>query len=184
MVPRSTESVTPRSATVSRRRSQPERNVLVTSRASMASEGAETGGMRSDGTMRRMADPGDEVVEANARFYRAFEALDVSAMDEAWAHGEHVKCVHPGWPLLTGWDAVRESWARIFENTEEMRFTHLRCPGGGERRCRLGHLHREHPLRGPGPPVGHQDPGHQPLRAQADGWRMVHHHGSHILAPQ
>src|SRR5262245_19858380 len=73
--------------------------------------------------MRRMADLEDEVIEANARFYRAFEALDVAAMDEAWAHGEHVKCVHPGWPLLTGWEAVRESWARIFENTEEMRFT-------------------------------------------------------------
>ena len=69
-----------------------------------------------------MSDEAD-VAEANARFYRAFEALDVAAMDEAWAHGEHVKCVHPGWPLLSGWDAVRDSWARIFENTDEMRFT-------------------------------------------------------------
>jgi len=34
-----------------------------------------------------------------------------------------VQCVHPGWPLLTGWPAVRESWRAIFENTEEMRFT-------------------------------------------------------------
>jgi ketosteroid isomerase-like protein len=63
------------------------------------------------------------VAEANARFYRAFEALDLPAMDAVWAHGEHVKCVHPGWPLLTGWPAVRESWRAIFENTEEMRFT-------------------------------------------------------------
>jgi ketosteroid isomerase-like protein len=63
------------------------------------------------------------VAEANARFYRAFEALDLPAMDAVWAHGEDVKCVHPGWPLLTGWPAVRESWRAIFENTEEMRFT-------------------------------------------------------------
>ena len=35
----------------------------------------------------------------------------------------HAKCVHPGWPLLTGWDAVRSSWEAIFESTEEMRFT-------------------------------------------------------------
>lgn len=63
------------------------------------------------------------VVEANARFYRAFETLDIAEMDRVWAHGPHVKCVHPGWPLLSGWDAVRESWATIFASTEEMRFT-------------------------------------------------------------
>jgi ketosteroid isomerase-like protein len=40
-----------------------------------------------------------------------------------WSHGEHVKCVHPGWPLLTGWAAVRESWETIFANTAEMSFT-------------------------------------------------------------
>jgi ketosteroid isomerase-like protein len=64
-----------------------------------------------------------EIVEANARFYRAFEALDLAEMDTVWAHGEHVRCVHPGWPLLSGWDAVRASWERIFANTAEMRFT-------------------------------------------------------------
>ena len=60
---------------------------------------------------------------ANARFYRAFETLDIQAMDRVWAHGEHVKCVHPGWPLLVGWSAVRESWETIFANTAEMSFT-------------------------------------------------------------
>jgi ketosteroid isomerase-like protein len=64
-----------------------------------------------------------EVVEANARFYGAFEALDLAEMDSVWAHGEHVRCVHPGWPLLSGWDTVRASWERIFANTAEMRFT-------------------------------------------------------------
>jgi ketosteroid isomerase-like protein len=63
------------------------------------------------------------VAEANARFYRAFEALDLAAMEQVWAHGDDVKCVHPGWPLLTGWGAVRDSWRTIFQNTEEMRFT-------------------------------------------------------------
>jgi ketosteroid isomerase-like protein len=71
--------------------------------------------------MTGSADAGVEA--ANAGFYRAFEALDLAAMDAVWAHGDHVMCVHPGWPLLTGWDAVRESWAVIFRNTVEMRFT-------------------------------------------------------------
>ena len=52
---------------------------------------------------------------ANTRFYQVFEALDIAAMEGVWVHDEHVKCVHPGWPLLTGWDAVRESWRTIFE---------------------------------------------------------------------
>jgi ketosteroid isomerase-like protein len=64
-----------------------------------------------------------DVEEAAAGFYRAFEALDIVRMDRVWAHGAHVRCVHPGWPLLCGWDAVRGSWQRIFDNTTEMRFT-------------------------------------------------------------
>src|SRR5206468_1148625 len=60
---------------------------------------------------RRMTGGRLEVEEANARFYRAFEALDLAEMEKVWAHGEHVKCVHPGWPLLAGWANVRASWA-------------------------------------------------------------------------
>src|SRR5436189_6477073 len=78
--------------------------------------------------------PADTVAKANAGFYRAFEALDLCAMEEVWAHGEHVKCVHPGWPLLTGWEAVRASWEAIFANTQEMSFTltDVRAAGDGD----------------------------------------------------
>ena len=70
-----------------------------------------------------MSDDVSEVEQANARFYQAFETLDLARMERVWAHDEHVKCVHPGWPILIGWEAVRSSWATIFENTGEMRFT-------------------------------------------------------------
>src|SRR5262249_40227367 len=75
-----------------------------------------------------------EVEQANARFYQAFETLDLARMDQVWAHGEQVKCVHPGWPLLVGWQAVRASWEAIFENTAEMRFTlsDVRAAAGGD----------------------------------------------------
>ena len=79
------------------------------------------------------------VEEANARFYRAFETLDVREKDEVWAHGEHVRCVHPGWPPLCGWDAVRESWRTIFANTEEMRFTLSDVTVNVDGALRLGH---------------------------------------------
>ena len=64
-----------------------------------------------------------EVEEANARFYRAFETLDLSEMDAVWAHDERAACVHPGWPLLRTWESVRASWETIFENTGEIRFS-------------------------------------------------------------
>src|SRR3989440_11880121 len=81
-----------------------------------------------------MTDDDKAIEEANASFYRAFEALDLRAMEDVWSHGEHVQCVHPGWPLLTGWESVRASWEAIFANTQEMSFTlpHVRAAGAGD----------------------------------------------------
>jgi ketosteroid isomerase-like protein len=64
-----------------------------------------------------------ELEEANARFYRAIESLNLVEMDRVWAHVEHARCVHPGWCMLAGWDAVRHSWEVIFKNSHEMRFS-------------------------------------------------------------
>ena len=63
------------------------------------------------------------MTEANTRFYRAFESLDLAEMDDVWAHGDHVRCIHPGWCLLVGWDSVRRSWEAIFKDSRELRFT-------------------------------------------------------------
>ena len=65
----------------------------------------------------------DPVNEVNQLFYEAFESLDIKRMEGIWLREDYIKCVHPGWALLSGWDAVMESWRRIFENTEQMRFT-------------------------------------------------------------
>jgi ketosteroid isomerase-like protein len=121
------------------------------------------------------------VEEANARFYRAFEALDLAAMDAVWVHDDAVKCVHPGWPLLTGWAAVRESWQAIFANTEEMRFT-------------LSDVHvvlhtdlawvtcTENILSDVRGRVAVTAILATNLFARAgEEWRMVHHHASHVL---
>ena len=65
----------------------------------------------------------DPVNDVNRRFYEAFESLDFKRMEGIWLREDYIKCVHPGWALLSGWDAVMESWRRIFENTQQMRFT-------------------------------------------------------------
>ena len=121
------------------------------------------------------------VEQANARFYQAFETLDLARMEAVWAHGEHVKCVHPGWPLLVGWDAVRSSWATIFENTAEMRFTlsDVRASAGGDLAwvtC------TENILSDVGGRVGVTAILATNMFARAgEGWLMVHHHASHVL---
>ena len=123
----------------------------------------------------------DAVVEANARFYHAFEALDIAEMERVWAHGSHVKCVHPGWPLLVGWEAVRESWDAIFTNTAEMRFTlsSVSAGVGGE----LGWVTCTENILS-------EVNGRVSVTAilatnlfERDGeaWRMIHHHASHVL---
>jgi ketosteroid isomerase-like protein len=64
-----------------------------------------------------------EVLAANQAFYEALQALDLKKMAEVWWHEEWVKCVHPGWELIQGWEEIEESWASIFRSTEYMRVT-------------------------------------------------------------
>ena len=122
-----------------------------------------------------------EVEDANASFYRAFEALDLAAMDRVWAHEAHVRCVHPGWPMLAGWDAVRASWRTIFENTEEMRFTlsDVTVNVGGDLAwvtC------TENILAEAGERVSVTAILATNLFERTDaGWQMIHHHASHVL---
>ena len=63
-----------------------------------------------------------QVQRANERFYRAFESLDSAKMAAVWVQAERAKCVHPGWHMLSGWEAIRQSWEAIFANTDYMRF--------------------------------------------------------------
>ena len=72
--------------------------------------------------MASQAEAIEQVKRANERFYRAFESLDISKMAAVWMQAERAKCVHPGWSLLSGWEAVRQSWEAIFANTDYMRF--------------------------------------------------------------
>lgn len=127
-----------------------------------------------------MTDDAGAVRAANDRFYRAFERLALAEMEPLWAHGEHVACIHPGWPMLNGWGAVREAWDAIFRNTVEMRFTLVRVEVRGElawARCTENILS--------------QTRGNLAVTAilatnlferQGAEWLVVHHQASHVLA--
>jgi ketosteroid isomerase-like protein len=124
-----------------------------------------------------------DVQAANARFYRSFETLDLAEMEQVWARGEHVQCIHPGWPLLTGWEAVRASWEAIFKNTAEIRFTI-----SDVRAAVLGNLAwltcTENILSETRGQLSATSVLATNLFERADGaWLMIHHHASHILMP-
>ena len=123
----------------------------------------------------------DPVNEVNRRFYEAFESLDFKRMEGLWLREDYIKCVHPGWALLSGWDAVMESWRRIFENTQQMRFTLTNV---------------EARVRGVLAWVTLYENLNSTLEGQTnaavvlttniyeqrpDGWFMIHHHGSPVM---
>ena len=123
----------------------------------------------------------DSITTANARFYRAFETLAIDEMDRVWAHGKHVKCVHPGWPLLVGWPAVRASWETIFANTAEMSFTlsSVEVVAGGELAwvtCTENILSE---VRGRVTVTSVLAT--NVFERDGERWLMVHHHASHVL---
>ena len=122
-----------------------------------------------------------EVEEANLRFYRAFETLDLAEMDAVWLHTERAQCVHPGWPLIVGWAAIRQSWETIFANTTEMRFTigDARVAGGAELAWVTCTENILADVQGRVSVTSLLAT--NVFERAPDGWRMVHHHASHVL---
>jgi ketosteroid isomerase-like protein len=59
---------------------------------------------------------------ANRAFYDAFEARDLDAMSDVWAHDDRVTCTHPGWRTLRGWGAVSGSWFALFGGPSPLQF--------------------------------------------------------------
>jgi ketosteroid isomerase-like protein len=60
------------------------------------------------------------ILEVNARFYQALSDQDLEAMEAVWLPTEWAQCVHPGWAILHGWKAIRESWAGIFRTPVQL----------------------------------------------------------------
>ena len=125
----------------------------------------------------------DAVTAANQAFYRAFETLNITAMEKVWLQASHIKCIHPGWPLLAGWGPVMASWERIFANTQSMRFdlTDVRVEVAGNLGWTV--LIENLESRGPDETSRSQILTTNLFEKQDGQWFIVHHHGSPIFAP-
>ena len=65
----------------------------------------------------------EELLGANRSFYESLEKFDLPAMKTLWHRGPGVRCIHPGWEAINGYDAIIESWDQVFRNTGWMRVT-------------------------------------------------------------
>jgi len=124
-------------------------------------------------------DPAADVLAANAAFYAAFEARDLDAMSDVWEHTDRTSCVHPGWPILTGWASVAASWFALFDGPQRLQFivtgTEVRVAGDTAWvTC------NENLIEGAG--AATSSVAATNVFARGDGgWRLVHHHGSPIV---
>ena|SRR3989442_8407422 len=130
-----------------------------------------------------MSEDEKEVFKANESFYRAFESLDIKEMEKVWARETRIQCGHPGWRILRGWEAIMESWRRIFENTPSVHFTltdvSIEIRGDSAWVTLYENLNSS---------VEGQDVAATILTTnifekRSEGWRMILHHGSSVSQP-
>ena len=122
------------------------------------------------------------VAEANEEFYAAFEALDMDRMEACWLHDDEVRCIHPGWDVMSGWPQVSRSWVAIFANSAYIQFflTDVRVHVDGDTAwvtCAENILSE---LRGNIAVTALVAT--NVFERQGGEWRMVLHHASHVLA--
>ena len=55
-------------------------------------------------------------LEANEKFYLAFNKQDFDLMRQIWLEDYSIACIHPGWNVLRGVELVMRSWQSIFQN--------------------------------------------------------------------
>jgi ketosteroid isomerase-like protein len=122
----------------------------------------------------------DAVYEANERFYRALEQADLEAMSDVWLHADWVKCVHPGWDLIVGWELVRESWQRIFDGSTGMRVaaTDVEIKVAGDFALVSCYEVLAIFLDSSRPPVSARTTATNLFQRVTGQWRMIHHHAS------
>jgi ketosteroid isomerase-like protein len=103
----------------------------------------------------------DRVSAANQSFYIAHETRDIEAMTAIWEHSDRVVCVHPGWPILRGWDDVLQSWVGIFRGPGQSQFilTNLVDANGAGTIAATNLFVRDH----------------------EGEWKLVTHHGSPVM---
>jgi ketosteroid isomerase-like protein len=120
--------------------------------------------------------------DAEAAFYEALEKCDLEAMMDVWSEDDELVCVHPGGPRLVGYEAVRESWNRIFHSGQRLKIrlsTPIQVTSG------MIAIHSVHEnLAVPAERTAGVSVATNIYIRSAHGWRMIAHHASPAPVPQ
>lgn len=129
-----------------------------------------------------LADVVDAVEQANQHFYRALENADLEMMSALWLHEDWVKCVHPGWDMIIGWEKVRESWRQIFGGNVGMRVAATDVEIQVEGKFALVSCYEMLAvfLDSNKAPVSARTTATNLFRRAGSEWKMVHHHASQV----
>ena len=118
------------------------------------------------------------VLEANDRFYVAFEARDLDAMSDLWVHDDDTVCVHPGWSPLHGWSSIGAGWTALFDGPQRLQFivtdAHVSIVGD------MAWVSCDENLLTAG--ASGVVAALNVFRRIDDAWRMVVHHGAPVMA--
>jgi len=125
-----------------------------------------------------------DILAVNTAFYQALESMDLVAMADIWMHSVDAVCVHPGWEIITGWDAIRESLRAIFADTGYMRFqaSDVQLWLHGET-ARLTCVENIFSVAGVHSIHGRVACTNLFVNTE-EGWKMIVHHGSPIASAQ
>jgi len=114
----------------------------------------------------------EQVLAANEALYAALNARDRDAMAALWSGALPVYCVHPGWNVISGRQAVLDSWYAIMANPDQARV--------------LSGAEQVHVVGDVAYVVCRELVEGAPLAAtnvfarEGGEWRLVHHHSSAI----
>lgn len=122
----------------------------------------------------------EDPTAANQAFYKAMSTADIELMSSVWARREADTCIHPGWPMLTGWDAIRQSVEAIFAGSAYMHFSI-----SDEQVEQWDGVARVNCIENiwsvaPGRTVQTRVAATNLFVLTGEGWRMILHHGSPI----
>jgi uncharacterized protein (TIGR02246 family) len=120
------------------------------------------------------------ILEVNERFYRALGSRDLELMDTVFVHDERAGCTHPGWVMLRGWEAIRQSWENVFdpEDTLDIKLHNVTVDIKGDAACvtcvqELTYIKRN-------PVMMNVSVSTNLFEKTESGWLMVIHHASPI----
>ncbi len=108
-------------------------------------------------------------------FYQAIEDADLDAMMAVWSARKTMSCIHPGAPMLTNLDDIKESWRQIFTMADSIRFKRYAHSVSAEGGLSIHHLREDVMLLDE---VVNTVIVTNIFKQEEDGWKLILHHAS------